>query len=99
MIPVCDCSDLEFTVQNLGGFKECKGGIGIIKSAIFAAATKVDGTTNGLTLATTAPNAQVVLPVLLDKIENLLSWLSGNLTGSLVSACIISCRGLPSGNQ
>ncbi|MCK5644202.1 MAG: hypothetical protein KAJ19_25610 [Gammaproteobacteria bacterium] len=57
MIPVCDCSDLEFTVQNLGGFKECKGGIGIIKSAIFAAATKVDGTTNGLTLATTAPNA------------------------------------------
>lgn len=56
MIPVCNCADGQ-TIQNFGGFESCGKGIGIPKSVIFSSSIRVDGTVNGLILASETPNA------------------------------------------
>jgi len=55
MIPVCNCADGQ-TIQNFGGFEKCSKGIGIPKCITFHTQDRVDGTVNGLILASEVPN-------------------------------------------
>lgn len=82
MIPVCECSNKSFTIQNLGGFETCPGGMGIIKGGYFMSLTKLNGDVNGDILASTTPNkafmdVQALNPIIQDRwfhYPNILSY-------------------------
>jgi len=82
MIPVCECANKAFTIQNLGGFETCPGGMGIIKGGYFMSLTKLNGDVNGDILASTIPNqafmdAQTLNPIIQDRwfhYPNILSY-------------------------
>ena len=82
MIPVCKCSDKTFTMQNMGGFETCPGGMGVIKGGYFMSLTKQNGDVNGDILATDTPNkafmdVQTLNPIIQDRwfhYPNILSY-------------------------